>query len=336
MLGQLSAAISASRSIPAPKCGMMNGTPGAVAARRATPSGSPRRRSNRLASPSLRRTPTESTPQWTKTAVPGCMAASWTTCSTRPSSSGTWCMAGNRQIPRSPSSSIARRERATGSGDEGSSMKKPTNRSGCFVARDTGNQRRPAHAMRVELTHPGVGKRVGAAGRIPVEIAAHFVGKPLVEELVRRQRRWRARVAPATLPRQSGEKLRGEEVAVTIVDDHVMQNSECKMQKSILNSEFSILHCVSLPPPHRRENRGDEDEADRESDPETRHAPPENETEHVPDREAEHPVPHHIGDHRRPRVAGAAENAGGDRLSAVEELEGRGNRQQPDADLDDP
>src|SRR5436189_170542 len=74
MVGHWSAAIRASRKKPAPKCGTITGTCGKPSAIRASASGSPRRRSKRLGSPSFFRTPTVSTPQCTNTAAP-CAAA---------------------------------------------------------------------------------------------------------------------------------------------------------------------------------------------------------------------------------------------------------------------
>src|SRR5687768_12861071 len=322
MLGQLSAAISTSRSMPAPKCGMMNGTFGAVIARRATPSGSPRRRSKRLGSPSLRRTPTDSTPQCTNTAVPGCIAATCTISCTRSSCSGTWCMAGNRQMPRNPSSSIARRERATGSGDEGSSMKKPTKRSGCF-----------ATAAATDVSSPGI-LAISAARRTPCASSSRTHVSARVYALPGASQSRSPHTSSASRLSSSSSAGSGEGARASLrprCRASVARN--CVEKKWQWASLICMLHHARFPPPHDRQDGGDEYEADREPQPEAGDAPAEHETEHVARRQAEHPVTDDIRDHRRPRVAGAAKDSGGDHLHAVEQLECGRDGQQPDPDL---
>ena len=82
------------------------------------------------AGPSFLRTPTDSTPQWTNTAVPGVAAATSNSAVARSSWIAYRCIAGNRQIARIPPAS-ASRGRAAASGCVGSTMKKPTKRRGC-------------------------------------------------------------------------------------------------------------------------------------------------------------------------------------------------------------
>jgi hypothetical protein len=106
----------------------MTGTPGKRDATAATASGSPRRQSNGDGNPSFRLTPTVSAPQCTNTTAPRARAAV-NVAATRSSSSAYRCMAGNRQMPRSPDESAAS-SRCAASAAAGLNMKNPTNRSG--------------------------------------------------------------------------------------------------------------------------------------------------------------------------------------------------------------
>jgi hypothetical protein len=78
----------------------------------------------------LRRTPTDSTPQWTKSTAPGVAATIPTTSATFGSDSEYRCIAGNRQTTRRPVPPSAERTRSAPSGATGLTMNPPTMRPG--------------------------------------------------------------------------------------------------------------------------------------------------------------------------------------------------------------
>src|SRR5262245_13208725 len=80
-------------------------------------------------------------------------------------------------------------------------------------------------------------------------------------------------------------------------------------------------------PPGHDQNRSDQHERDCESDPNPAYTPSVVEAKGVSDRHAENPITGEMHDGRRTRISQAAQRAGGDDLTAVEQLEERRNPQ---------
>src|SRR5262249_53888527 len=86
--------------------------------------------------------------------------------------------------------------------------------------------------------------------------------------------------------------------------------------------------------PRRGERDGAEHEAERQSEPEAGHPPAEREAESIANGKAERPVANDIHDHWCTRVADAAKHTRRNRLRAVEQLKGCGDREQACTDVD--
>ena len=194
---------------------MITGTLGKRAATLASASGSPSRRLNGEASPSLLRTPTVSTPQWTNTAAPRAAAAS-NVALTRSSVELVVVhrreQADGSQVPvveraRQPLRGVVRRGIQHEEADQPRRM--PGNRRGdrLLVAGDAGDQGGAGDVMLVELRDPAIGQRIGRARRLPAEQRGH-------------DRRMITGRDVAPIPGQDLEKPRREEMTVDVADLH--------------------------------------------------------------------------------------------------------------------
>jgi hypothetical protein len=110
-----------------------------------------------------------------------------------------------------------------GSGDRG------------LIARNAGDQCRPRHPLGIELARPSIGESERAARCFPAELVAQSHRQLPVDiffhRLLERSGRRRRRCAILPLPRERDEELGRKEMAVRVVDDHGMQDSECRMQR---------------------------------------------------------------------------------------------------------
>src|SRR4029434_10100919 len=89
-----------------------------------------------------------------------------------------------------------------------------------LVSGHTGNQRRSCDTLCVEFLHPTIGKCLRCAGVVPLKLPTQRFG----------------RVPSPSLSRERGEELRGEEMAVGVVQ-HDWCNSRCKMQDAKWNAK---------------------------------------------------------------------------------------------------
>src|SRR6185437_16509011 len=85
---------------------------------------------------------------------------------------------------------------------------------------------------------------------------------------------------------------------------------------------------MTLSRPLPEEVERDNDERDGEADPDAEDAAPAVKAEHVAERQAEEPIAGKVDEHGMARFTYAPQRAGGDRLDAIEDLEGSGKHEQ--------
>ena len=201
-----------SRKKPAPKWGTTTGTSGNADATGTRASGFPRRMSNRDGRPSLRRTPTDRTPQCTNTTHPRSAAAS-NTGTTRSSSSTNRASPGRgrriasraHRTPADPGAGVGRRRVQHERSGQARRVPGDRFRDRLLVTRDARHDGGARHAVMVKLRHPSIRERGGRTRWIPPECCRQIDGR-----IAGRRRR---RVAT-----ERCEETGREEMAVRVVE----------------------------------------------------------------------------------------------------------------------